>query len=136
MAGNISSHLANALLEHLTGKTALTISSVYVGLLQDTNNLVSGVSGFSVASTGWIAEVTKADYHRQTTSWGYSSSGAIVSVGNATFTSSTNDWGKITGVGLYDSYENGNLLWFGYIDPVTMVSNDVFVAQPFTLSLG
>ena len=85
MAGNISSHLANALLEHLTGKTALTISSVYVGLLQDTNNLVSGVSGFSVASTGWIAEVTKADYHRQTTSWGYSSSGAIVSVGSYTW---------------------------------------------------
>lgn len=114
MAG-FSDYAEDALLEHIVGKTALTMPTAYVGL-------------FTVAPTdaGGGTEVSGGSYARQQTAgadWNAASGGSIDNAAIIDFPTATADWGTVVAFGLFDALSGGNLLGWATLDTNRTVNN-------------
>jgi hypothetical protein len=106
MAGSATDYLENKIIDHaLTGKTAFTKPTVYVGL-------------FTVAPTDSTAgtEVTGNAYARVATAgadWNAASGGSATNATTLTFPTPTpSGWGTVVAFGGFDASTSGNLLWY------------------------
>lgn len=110
MAG-LSNYLAQALLNHIVGKTAYTMPTPYIGLFTAVG---------TDAGTGFT-EVSGGGYARQAASgavWNASSGSDPSTITNAsviTFPTSTAAWGTILAFGLFDAASAGNLLDWDFL---------------------
>jgi len=117
---NISTYLADKLLDHSLGKTSYTMPTVYVGLYTTNPTMPAGSGGVEVSGGG---------YARQTLSpnTAAASSGSASSSGAVTFAQASANWGTVTGIGLFDAASAGNLLAAGPLTTNEVVnSGDTF----------
>ena len=117
---NISTYLADKLLDHAHGKTAYTMPTVWVGLYTTNPTMPAGTGG---------TEVSGGSYARVALSGliGAAASGAAASSGDINFATASASWGTVTGVGLFDASTAGNLLEAGALAASkTVGSGDTF----------
>lgn len=100
---NISTYLADKLLDHEWGTTAYTMPTTYLGLYTVNPTMPAGTGGTEV-SGGSYARVALAGKMAAAASGTNSNSSTI------TFTTATAAWGTIVGVGVFDAATAGNLL--------------------------
>jgi hypothetical protein len=104
MAG-LSDYLENELLDHIVGKTAYTMPTVYVGLYTS-----------APSDAGGGTEVSGGSYARKSTAgadWATASGGATSNANAITFVTASGSWGTVTHFGLFDASTSGNLLAWG-----------------------
>ena len=123
MANNISTFLANKLLDHVLGGTAYSApASVYLALFTVAPN-VGGTGG---------TEVTGGSYARKTvannsTSFPAASAHAKANGASFDYPFATAGWGTVVAVGIYDAVSAGNLLMVGTLTaPRTIATDDAF----------
>lgn len=95
----------NQILEHVHGKTALTMPTVHLGLSTTTPTLAGGN----------VTEPVGNGYARVTTSgatWGTAASGAITNAVDITFPTATGSWGTVTHVVAFSASTGGSVLWY------------------------
>jgi hypothetical protein len=110
-----SDYLENKLLDHMLGKTAYTMPTVYVGL-------------YTAAPTdaGGGTEVSGGNYGRVTTSgatWNAASAGSSSNAAAVTFPTASASWGTVTHFGLFDATTAGNMLRWGALTTSKTVGN-------------
>jgi hypothetical protein len=119
MPGSMTDYLENKVLEHIMGKTAYPMPTVYVALY-------TGVP----TEAGGVSEIIGGGYARVQATFGAATGGSINNNQNIVFPAATANWGEIVGVGLVDSptVGTGNVLWHGTLDiKRTILSGDQFV---------
>lgn len=131
---SFSNYTENKVLEHVTGKTAFTMPTVYVGL-----------SSSAPAEDGTnITEPSTGSYARVATSgstWGTASAGSITNASAITFATATADWvsgSNLTYVVLYDAATSGNFIAYGSITtPKPVLNGDTasFAISNITVNL-
>ena len=116
---SFSNYLENQVLNHITGKTAFTQPTVFVGL-----------STTSPAEDGTnITEPTGGSYARVATTgatWAAAANGATSNAAAITFATASADWASgsnFTNVVLYDAVSGGNFLAYGTISTPKPVLN-------------
>lgn len=100
----LSLYLRNKLLDHMHGKAAFTMPTVYLGYSTTAPN----------ASDGNVTEPTGNGYARvqaPASSWTSASAGAITNSADIVFPTASGSWGTVTHVVAYDALTSGNLLW-------------------------
>jgi len=106
-------------LDHITGKTAFTIPTVYVGL-SSTTPAEDGTN---------VTEPSGGGYARVTTSaatWNTAAAGATSNALDITFPTATADWvagANLTYVVAYDAATAGNMLFYGVLGTPKPVLN-------------
>jgi len=112
MAGSFSDYLEDAVLDHITGKSALGFpTDVYVALCTaDPTDAGTGASMNEVTNANDYARVTMAD-----TDWDASSGGATANATAITFTEASGSWGTVSHFAVLDSgtHGAGNMLFHG-----------------------
>lgn len=106
MAGSFANYTENKVLDHITGKTAFTMPSVWIGL--STADPLDDASG--------LAEPSGGSYVRKSTvggDWDAAAAGATANANVITFVTATGDWGTISHFGLFDAASAGNMLAHG-----------------------
>ena len=116
---SFSDYLETKVLDHVFGKIAYTMPTVYVGLstadpLDDGSGLAEPVGGAyaRVATTG--------------ATWNAAVAGAPSSINNAaaiSFPQATASWGTVTHFALFDAATGGNLLGSGALTAAKAVAN-------------
>lgn len=116
---SFSNYLESKVLDHITGKTAFTQPTVYVGLsttspAEDGTNITepSGGSYARVATTG--------------ATWAAATNGSTSNASAITFATATADWAagaNFTNVVLFDAASGGNFLAYGTISTPKPVLN-------------
>lgn len=118
---NISTYLADKLLDHAFGGTAYAQPTCYVGLFTTNPTEPAGTGG---------VEVSGGAYARQALAAGQGAAAAgskTNSVAAITFAQATAAWGTVTGVGIFDAVTAGNLLASGALTAnETVNSGDTF----------
>lgn len=121
---NITTFAADKVLDHLLGRTAYTMPTVFVGLFTTNPTEPAGTGG---------VEATGGSYARVALSTGVGSlmgaaaSGSSTSTSAITFAQATANWGTITGLGFFDAVTGGNLLASGPLAANEVVnSGDTF----------
>lgn len=122
---NISTYLADKLLDHALGDTAYPLPTAYVALFTTTPSMPTGSGGVEV-SGGSYARVPLAGRLAAAASGSKSNSSQI------NFATATADWGTIAGVGVFDALTLGNLLIAGPLS----VSKPVLNGDTFDLPIG
>lgn len=126
MAGNLSNYLENKILDHVLGRTAFTMPTVYVALF---------TTDPTDAGTG--TEVTGGAYARQPISFNAAANGASGNSALVAFPTATAPWGTITHAALYDALTGGNMLWHGPLGTsVAISSNQRYELPASTLTVG
>lgn len=117
---NMSTTLADKLLDHMLGKAAYTEPTVYVGLYTTVPTMPAGTGGTEV-SGGSYARVELTGHTAS------AASGSAASNADLVFTTATADWGTVAGIGLFDASTSGTLLWAGDLSASkTVSSGDTF----------
>lgn len=107
---NITTYLANKLLDHALGTAAYTHpATVYVALY---------TADPTIAGTQ-TNEVAAASYARIATDFDAAATGTCDNTAQITWTQAgaAEDWGTITHWAIMDALTTGNMLFFGEIDP-------------------
>lgn len=111
-------YLENALLDHVTGKTAYTKPTAYVGLFTA-----------APSDAGGGTEVSGGSYARKVTAgadWNAASGGSVANANAITFATASGSWGTVTHFGVFDASSGGNLLrWAALTANKTIGSGDV-----------
>ena len=137
MADNLPNFIENALLEHVTGRTALPApTNTYLAL-------------FTVAPTdstfGTEVEIGVGGYARRQLSWGAAAEGSISTSSSTRFPAAgnaTTNWGTVVALGVMDSStgsELSNLWWYGNLSTVLQFetgSNYTVQSGGLTLTLS
>jgi hypothetical protein len=126
---NLSTYAADKLLDHLLGRTAFTMPTVYVALFTTNPTEPAGTGGVEVSATG-TAYARLALGTGAGCVMGASASGSSTSGSALNWSQATADWGTITGVGLYDAATGGNLLDSGPLAANKVVSNGDTYSMP------
>lgn len=109
---NLTYYLADKLIDHMTGKTAYTSPTVYVGLSTTTPTLASTSNwGVTEPSTGSYARVATTG-----ATWNAAATNAATNAAAITFPTATGNWSSsanMTYALLWDASTGGNLLAFG-----------------------
>lgn len=114
---HLSDYLENKVLEHILGKAAYGLPSVYLAL-------------FTAAPTdaGGGTEIAGGSYARLLTTpanWATASSGASSNADALAFATASAGWGTVSHFGAYDSSSGGNLLWWNSLTaPRSVTSGD------------
>ena len=117
---NISTYLADKLLDHSLGTTAYTMPTVWCALFTTDPTMPAGTGAVEV-SGGSYARV-QVSTHMTAASAGSTDNSAIL-----TWPTATAAWGTILGLGLYDASTVGNLLAAGPLATSKVVgSGDTF----------
>lgn len=122
---NISTYLANALLDHAFGEAAYAEPSCYLALFTTVPSMPAGTGGVEVVGGSYARVALSAKMAA-------AAAGAIASNANAVFPTATADWGLIVGVGIYDASSAGNLLYAG---PLTQ-SKNVYNGDTYQINSG
>ena len=126
MSNNLSYYASDKLIDHLTGKTAYTMPTVYVGL-SSTTPTVSGTN---------ITEPSSGSYARVATTgstWNAAASGSTTNALTITFPTATADWlaqAPLTDIVLYDASTSGNFLGFGATSVAKAILNGDVASFP------
>ncbi len=113
---SFSDYLEVKVLDHVFGKTAYTMPTVYVGL-STADPLDSGAG---------LAEPAGAGYARVATTgadWNAAAAGSISNANALTFPQATGSWGTVTHFALFDAATAGNLLASGALTAAKAVGN-------------
>lgn len=103
---SLSTYTENEILDHIVGKTAFTMPTVYVGL--STANPGESASGLAEPSTGSYARVATTG-----ATWTAAASGSLSNAAEIAFPTATATWGTLTYFALFDALTSGNMLWYG-----------------------
>jgi hypothetical protein len=122
---NISTYLADKLLDHFLDGTAYTAPTAYVGLYTTDPTMPAGTGGVEV-SGGSYARVSLSGL------MGAASAGSKANTTAIAFATATAAWGTVTGIGIFDAVTAGNLLASG---PLT-TSKAVGSGDTFSLPIG
>ena len=125
MYGNITDYLAEAILEHEVGKTALPLPTTFVGL----STTIPANDGSNITEPG-------AGYAQQETAgsdWAAAASRAIASAADIEFGPATEDWGEIVAWFLGD--ESQNILRWGRLGKVYTTLAEELDETEATISL-
>jgi len=107
--GSFNDYTENKVLDHITGKTAFTQPTAYIGL--STASPTDDASG--------LAEPSGNGYTRVTTvgsDWNAASGGSVDNANALTFPEASGSWGTVTHFALFDAATNGNMLAWGTLD--------------------
>lgn len=104
---SMSSYLEARILDHITGRTAYTVPTLYIGL----STADPGEDGSTLAEP--IAGAYARVLHSGVTKWAAAVNGATATNAEALFPTATSNWGTITHMCLFDAASGGNLLWSG-----------------------
>lgn len=116
---SFSDYLETKVLEHVVGKTAFTMPTVYVGL--STADPLDDGTGLAEPAGGAYARVATTP-----ATWNAATVGAPSSIDNAaaiTFPQATASWGTVTHFALFDAATAGNLLASGALTTSKTVGN-------------
>lgn len=125
MTVNMSTYLADKLLDHSLGHTSYTMPTVYV-LLYTTDPTMPAATGGVEVATGSYARVALSGLI------GAAASGSAANTGAIAFPAATADWGTIVAVGLADASTGGNILKAGPLAASKVVSN----GDSFSIPIG
>lgn len=103
--GSFSDYAENKVLDHIVGKTSLTMPTAYVALFTA-----------APSDAGGGTEVTGGSYARKATAgadWNAASAGAISNANALAFPEATASWGTITHFAIMDAATAGNMLAWG-----------------------
>lgn len=95
-------YLENKLLEHIVGKTAYGMPTVWVGLFTAAPSDAGG--GVEVSGGGYVRKATAG------ADWGAAAGGSIANAVAMRFVTATAAWGTVTHFGIFDAASGGNLL--------------------------
>ena len=110
---NITTYLADKLLDHSLGSTAYTFpATVYVALYK-ASPTIAGLQANEVGGA------TATAYARQAADFDASASGTCDNTAQITFTQAAtgDNWGTVTHWAILDALTAGNMLYFGELDP-------------------
>ncbi len=116
---SFSDYLETKVLDHVFGKIAYTMPTVYVGL--STADPLDDGSGLSEPVGGAYARVATTG-----ATWNAAVAGAPSSINNAnalTFPQATASWGTVTHFALFDAATGGNLLGSGALTAAKAVAS-------------
>lgn len=103
MASNVSTFLANKVIDHILRGQAYSVpETVYASL-----------HTAAVGDDGSGAEVSGGDYERTAIAFDAASSRATANTSEVTFPEASGDWGNIGWFGVWDAQTDGNLLLWG-----------------------
>jgi hypothetical protein len=128
----VSDYSADALLEWITGKTAMPSKpTAYVALFTAVGS-DDGTGFTEVSGNGYTRAVTAgADWN----SASGTSPSLISNVNTISFPASTGaGWGTVIAFGLYDASTSGNLLFWDYLGPFNWLPTTVSLASPGVLT--
>jgi hypothetical protein len=115
---NLGNTLANALLDHIFGRTTYTApATLHLALFTTPPTAAGGgveVSGGSYA---------RAAVTNNTTNFPSASNKAKTTGANISFPAATAGWGTVTAWGFFDASSGGNLLWWGPVAPTVNVAS-------------
>lgn len=114
--GSFSDYLEDALLDHIVGKTSLTMPTAYVAL--STADPLDNGSGMAEPSGNGYARVQTSG-----TDWNAASGGSIDNVNDITFPEATGSWGTITHFAIFDAVTGGNMLVHGSLSASKSIDN-------------
>lgn len=130
MAANFTDYAENAVLDHVFGKTALTLPTAYLALFT-ADPTDAGVLTNEVTDANAYARV------EITTEMGTSSGGVINNTAEIAFTQASGSWGTVTYIGIMDSgtHGAGNMIFWGLLTVSKAVdSGDTFKIAATDLS--
>lgn len=114
------------ILDHSTGKNAVSMPTVYIGLFTAVPTDAGG--GTEVSGNGYARVGTSAS------TWNSASGSDPSSTSNSasiTFpTDITANWGSIVAIGAFDALTSGNLLWWDYTGNFPWLPTTVSSASP------
>lgn len=122
---NISTYLADHLLDHYLDGTAYTAPTAFVGLYTTDPTMPAGTGGTEV-SGGSYARVALTGLMSAAASGSKTNSSAV------SFATASASWGTVVGIGIFDAITAGNLLASG---PLT-ASKAVGSGDTFSLPIG
>jgi hypothetical protein len=122
---NISTYLANKLLDHAWGRTSYTMPSVYLGLYTTNPTMPAGTGGTEVSGGSYVRVALSGLI-------GAASSGANANSSSVAFATATGSWGTVVGVGAFDASTVGNLLNAGPL----ATSKVVGTGDTFSIPIG
>lgn len=111
-----SLYARNKFLDHVHGKAAFAMPTVYVGYSTTTPN----------ATDGNITEPAGGAYARvavPAASWAAAASGAITNTAQINFPTATGSWGTVTHFAAYDAATGGNVLFWGTVPNAAVTTN-------------
>jgi hypothetical protein len=116
-AGDISTYLANALLDHLLGGSAYSTPNATIHVALSTADPTD--------SGGSIAEPGGSNYARKPfTDWAAASGGATENSTDIVFNTPSGSWGLITYGAIMDALTSGNMLFYGTVTNQTPDNGD------------
>lgn len=124
---NISTYLANAVLDHVLGRTSYSApTTLYVALLTSAPGPSGGGTEVSTSGTGYA----RLAVVNNTTNFPGASAGSKANGAAFNFPFATTGWGTVTHVAVYDAPTGGNLLFFDDLaTPRTVNADDAFTFQ-------
>ena len=122
---NLTTFAADKVLDHLLGRTAYTMPTVWVGLFTTDPTEPAGTGGVEVSGGAYV----RVQLSPNTAA---AASGSAVSNADVTWPQATVAWGTILGLGLFDAASAGNLLASGPLS----VSKTVGVGDTFSIPSG
>ena len=128
MAGSLSDYAENKVLDHITGKTAFTMPTIYVGLkTADPTDDNSGGTEPTAGTGGYARVTTDGD------SWDTAASGATANAKKLTFATSTTAWStgatELTHFILMDALTGGNMIGNGDLDDAEAVGAATIILE-------
>ena len=131
MAGTLSDYAENKVADHVVGKTAFTMPTIWVGLWTAT---------LSDTSTGATAgEVSGGSYARKAavgSDWNAASGGSLTNAAILAFPQATASWGTVTHFALLDASTAGNIIgWADLTTPRAIVNGDTAQFNAGTLTV-
>lgn len=116
--GSFSDYTEDKVIDHVNGKTAFTMPTVYVGL--STADPLDDASG--------LAEPSGNNYARVTTSgsdWDAASGGATANATALTFPEASGAWGTCTHFARFDASSGGNMIDHGTLDASRVITSGI-----------
>ncbi len=135
-AGAFSNYAEDMVLEHITGKTEFTKSTVYVGLCtSDPGEAATGASCNELPDSDGYARVAIPPAN-----WNAASGGEITNSAAVTFPEASGNWGEVTHYVLLDSgtHGAGNVITYDRLDQMIDIRDEEtirFVAGNLKLTL-
>lgn len=133
---NLTTATADSILDHVTGRTAYSMPTVFVGLYTTNPTEPAGTGGTEVSTTS-TAYARIALGTGGSSKMAAASSGSTASNADLTWTTATADWGTVTGVGLFTASTGGSLIASGALTASkTVSSGDTFSISSGDLTLA
>lgn len=112
-AGDISTYLANKLLDLAFRNQTYASPDTYIGLC--TADIVDGDDGDTVtecSGNGYARKEVRPNGSSYEPNWDLSSGGVVDNGQDIVFASPTGSWGTVTAIGIFDALTSGNLLFY------------------------